>query len=149
VNGIYRIGELAKQAGVTTRTVRYYEGLGLLKTQARSGGGQRSYSDKDLVYLRRILQLKNYGLQLDEIRKIIKMGEADTGGEGRRLELLKQYRALVSENSRKIHDLETLNTELEWHIRQLEGAGGVFSECPGQACSVCEFRQRCSMKMEE
>ncbi|MDX9810719.1 MAG: MerR family transcriptional regulator, partial [Sphaerochaetaceae bacterium] len=70
----YRIGHLAEQAGVTVRTVRYYESLGLLKTQGRTNGGQRYYTDADLVYLKRILQLKKLGLSLEEIGNIIKMG---------------------------------------------------------------------------
>ncbi|MDR3275915.1 MAG: MerR family transcriptional regulator [Treponema sp.] len=139
----YRIGELAARAGVTPRTVRYYEGLGLLKTQPRSGGGQRCYSGKDLVYLRRILQLKHYGLQLDEIGKIIKMAGEDATGQKRRLELLQQYRALVSANLQRIKDIEALNRELEWHMQQLEKAGGAFQDCPGPACTTCEFAPRC------
>jgi DNA-binding transcriptional MerR regulator len=139
----YRIGELARKAGVTTRTVRYYEGLGLLKTQNRTGGGQRSYSDKDLVYIARIIQLKKYGLQLDEIGKIIKMGNEDTSGQKRRLELLKQYRVLISNNLQRIKDIETLINELQWHVEQLEKAGRGFQDCPGAACAACEFTSRC------
>ena len=88
-NRHYRIGELAKKAGVTPRTVRYYESLGLLKSQDRAGGGQRHYTDEDLVYLNRIIQLKNYGMSLDEIAQVIKLGNEDSTGEKRRLELLK------------------------------------------------------------
>jgi DNA-binding transcriptional MerR regulator len=139
----YRIGELARRAGVTTRTVRYYEGLGLLKTQDRTGGGQRFYSDKDLVYITRIIQLKKYGLQLDEIGKIIRMGDEDSSGQKRRLELLKQYRALISTNLRRLKDIETLIRELQWHVEQLEGVGRDFQDCPGPACAACEFAARC------
>ena len=54
----YRIGDLARKAKVTVRTVRYYESLNLLKPNSRSNGGQRYYSEKDLVYLNRIIELK-------------------------------------------------------------------------------------------
>jgi DNA-binding transcriptional MerR regulator len=145
---VYRIGELARRAGVTTRTVRYYEGLGLLKTQNRTGGGQRFYSDKDMVYITRIIQLKKYGLQLDEIGKIIRMGEEDSSGQKRRLELLKQYRALISKNLRRIKDIETLIRELQWHTEQLEGVGRDFQDCPGPACAACEFASRCEFPRE-
>ncbi|GHV66343.1 hypothetical protein AGMMS49928_00810 [Spirochaetia bacterium] len=139
----YRIGELARRAEVTPRTVRYYEGLGLLTTQPRTDGGQRYYSDKDLVYLTRIIQLKKYGLQLDEIGKIVKMGNADGSGQKRRLELLKQYRVLISENLQRIKDIEALIRELQWHTQQLEKAKGGFKSCPGSACKGCEFAARC------
>ena len=139
----YRIGELARRANVTPRTVRYYEGLGLLKSQPRTGGGQRYYSDMDLVYIARIVQLKKYGLQLDEICRIIKMGNEDTSGQKRRLELLKQYRVLISRNLQRIKDIEALIRELEWHTEQLAGAGLDFQSCPGSACATCEFASRC------
>jgi DNA-binding transcriptional MerR regulator len=140
---VYRIGELARRANVTTRTVRYYEGLGLLKTQPRTDGGQRCYSDKDLIYITRIVQLKKYGLQLDEIGNIIRMGNEDASGQKRRLELLKQYRVLISRNLQRIKDIEVLIRELEWHMRQLEEAKDDFQACPGVACESCEFADLC------
>ncbi|MDR0641062.1 MAG: MerR family transcriptional regulator [Treponema sp.] len=140
---LYRIGELARRAGVTARTVRYYEGLGLLKNQNRSGGGQRFYSDKDRVYIARIIQLKKYGLSLEEIGNIIRMGEEDPSGQKRRLELLKQYRALISRNLRRIKDMKKLVKELQWHTAQLEKAGSGFQDCPGAACAACEFVSLC------
>jgi DNA-binding transcriptional MerR regulator len=140
---LYRIGELARRAGVTARTVRYYEGLGLLKTQGRTGGGQRFYSDKDLVYIARIIQLKKYGLSLEEIGNVVRMREGDPSGQKRRLELLKQYRALISRNLRRIKDMEELIKELGWHAEQLEKAGSGFQDCPGAACAACEFVSLC------
>ncbi|MDR3174163.1 MAG: MerR family transcriptional regulator [Treponema sp.] len=140
---VYRIGELARRAGVTARTVRYYEGLGLLKNQTRTSGGQRFYSDKDLLYIARIIQLKKYGLSLEEIGSIIRMGEEDPSGQKRRLELLKQYRALISRNLRRIKDMEKLVEELQWHAKQLEKAGSGFQDCPGTACASCEFISHC------
>ena len=43
----HRIGELAARAGVTTRTIRYYEELGLLPPARRTSGGARRYTDDD------------------------------------------------------------------------------------------------------
>jgi DNA-binding transcriptional MerR regulator len=140
---IYRIGELARRADVTPRTVRYYESLGLLKSQSRTDSGQRYYTDEDLVYITRILQLKKYGLQLDEIAKIIKLRDEDASGEKRRLELLKQYRMLISKNLQHIKDLETLSQELEWHVAQLTKADAGFQDCPGLACGSCAFAPQC------
>ena len=65
-----RIGELARRAGVTTRTVRYYEGLGLLVSR-REGGGHRQYDDDALARMAKIDWLKRMGLTLDEIAEII------------------------------------------------------------------------------
>jgi hypothetical protein len=71
------------------------------------------------------------------------MGEEDRSGEKRRLELLKQYRTLISRNLRRIKDMEALVGELRWHTEQLEKAGSGFQDCPGAACSSCEFVSLC------
>lgn len=142
--GYYRIGELAKKAHVTVRTVRYYESLGLLKTQSRSEGNQRYYSDTDLIYLLRILQLKRFGFSLDQIGRIIRMGPEDATGDKRRMELLKQYRRQISETLRKRRELDVLLEELNWHVAQLESVrDGGFQSCPGSLCPDCEFKTRC------
>lgn len=144
----YRIGELARKANVTVRTVRYYEALGLLKTQSRSDGGQRYYTDSDLIYLLRILQLKRYGFSLDQIGKIIRMGPEDTSGSRRRNELLKQYRKQVSATLKKRRELDALLQEMNWHIAQLESVrDGGFQSCPGSLCSDCEFKDRCEFHL--
>ena len=143
VESSYRIGELARKGGVTARTVRYYESLGLLKTQDRQDGSQRHYTDEDLVYLNRIIQLKRYGLSLDEIAEIIRLGNEDSTGQKRRLELLKQYRKLLSRELQHLKDVKSLIDDLTWHVEQLESVDHDFQQCPGTACAKCEFKDRC------
>jgi len=139
----HRIGHIAKQAGVTVRTVRYYESLGLLKPQGRSEGGQRWYTDADVVYLKRILQLKKLGLSLEEIKTIIRMGAEDSSGQKRRLELLKQYRKQITTVLHRRLELDKLLEELQWHVEQLEAIKEGFVECPGSACRTCVYADRC------
>src|SRR3954465_3204042 len=68
----YRIGEIAEAAGVSTRTLRYYEELGLLSPSGHSPGGARRYSDSDLARVLRIRELQDLvGFNLDEIKKIV------------------------------------------------------------------------------
>ena len=57
-DGLMHIGKLAKEAGTTTRTVRYYEEMGLICPECRSSGGFRCYSHEQLARLRMILSLK-------------------------------------------------------------------------------------------
>ncbi len=140
----YRIGELARKAGVTIRTVRYYESLGLLKTHSRSGGGQRYYSDADLIYLARIKELKALDFSLEEIHQIIRMGGEDATGELRRLELLKQYRSKLTVALERQSAIAHRIDELTWHINQLDEAGDGFQECPGRSCATCSFSNRCA-----
>lgn len=68
----HRIGEVAAQAGVSTRTLRYYQELGLLDPAGASPGGSRRYSDRDVTRLKRILELRNVmGFDLDRIGPIL------------------------------------------------------------------------------
>ena len=64
------IGELAKRLGVTTRTIRYYEELGLMKLAPRPEGSPRQYSTKDILRLKFILKLKNLGINLNEMQEL-------------------------------------------------------------------------------
>jgi MerR family transcriptional regulator, repressor of the yfmOP operon len=68
-----RIGELARAAGTTPRTVRYYEEIGLLAASGdRCAGAHREYGDADLARLRELLRLKSMlGLSLDELRSVM------------------------------------------------------------------------------
>jgi MerR family transcriptional regulator, repressor of the yfmOP operon len=65
----YRIGEVAERAGVTTRTIRYYEELGLLGgAAARTKGAHRLYTDGDITRLGEMIRLRDLlGLSLDEL----------------------------------------------------------------------------------
>lgn len=69
---VYRIGELANELGLSTRTLRYYEELGLLRPSAYSSGGSRRYVDEDRERILRIRELQSVmGFNLDEIREIL------------------------------------------------------------------------------
>ncbi|WP_328915997.1 MULTISPECIES: MerR family transcriptional regulator [unclassified Streptomyces] len=66
-----RIGELAERAGTTTRTLRYYESLGLLPPADRTGNGYRSYGDEHVRLLEQIRTLQDFGFGLEETRPFV------------------------------------------------------------------------------
>jgi DNA-binding transcriptional MerR regulator len=66
----YRIGEMAAKVGMTERTIRYYEELGLLESVKRLDGGTRVYTDDDVRRLKFIRKLKVLGLSLQEMREL-------------------------------------------------------------------------------
>ncbi|MBO4409681.1 MAG: MerR family transcriptional regulator [Spirochaetales bacterium] len=138
----YRIGEIAALSGLTPRTIRYYGELGLL-SDGRTRGGQRFFSDQDLVYLKRIVELKSLGFTLDEISRIIRLKEEDETGNRRRTELLTQYRSKLSADIERMNVLQSHIDELKWHIDQLESAEDAFKACPGPACASCEHKTKC------
>jgi len=65
------VSEIAKEAGVSVRTVQYYDNADLLKPSAYTEGGNRLYSSKELVLLHQIRGLKQLGLSLNEIKQHI------------------------------------------------------------------------------
>ena len=73
-----RIGEVARRAGTTARTIRYYEELGLLASPPERGAGvHRLYAEADVERLEQILRLKDLlGLSLDELRDVIEAEDA-------------------------------------------------------------------------
>ena len=72
-----KIGELANATGLTTKAIRYYELLGLLRQARRTESGYRLYSDQDLQRLEFVKKAKHLGLSLEEIRDILTLREQD------------------------------------------------------------------------
>ena len=73
----YTAGEIARIAGVSLRTIRYYDAKGLLPPVSHSDTGYRLYDKGSLSLLQRILMLKYLGFSLEEIQKLVAAQEAD------------------------------------------------------------------------
>jgi DNA-binding transcriptional MerR regulator len=68
----WRIGEVAKLTGVTTRTLRYWEQMGLLAPKGHRGAGERFYSDPEIHRVRRIKELQELlGFSLAEVKVVL------------------------------------------------------------------------------
>lgn len=68
-----RIGELADRVGVTAKTIRYYESIGLLAEPARTPSGYREYADSDLERLRFVKDAQSAGLSLAEVASVLEL----------------------------------------------------------------------------
>jgi MerR family transcriptional regulator, copper efflux regulator len=141
----YKIGDLAAMFNLTVRTIRYYEDLGLLKSKSRQEGVHRRYSERNIVYLKRISQLKGYGLSLAEIKEFFALAKRDRTGESCRALLVSKYADRITAQEAARNEAQRRIDELRWHIRQLQ-SGGDFFECPGKQCVQCEFKDTCEMK---
>jgi MerR family transcriptional regulator, repressor of the yfmOP operon len=73
-----RIGDVARLVGTTTRTIRYYEEMGLLPaTGERPTGGHRIYTDEEVARLQEVMRLKELlGLTLEELKELLAVEEA-------------------------------------------------------------------------
>lgn len=73
----WRIGELAKETGLSVRALRHYDELGLLSPSQRTEAGYRLYSEPDVRRLYRIVALRELGFPLDEIASLLEEGGID------------------------------------------------------------------------
>ena len=108
----YQIRQLAGQVGLTTRTIRYYEEIGLLNSVKRVEGGKRIYTDRDYQRLKFIKRLKDLGLtlaEMQELEDIYQIHRTNRGILPRLLELLQHHADRIDE---RIQNLNKLKTEI-------------------------------------
>lgn len=129
---LYRIGETAEHLGVSTRTLRYYEELGLVRPSGYSAGGSRRYAESDRDRVLRIRELQTImGFNLDEIREILHADDrlTELRDEYERGVSPKRHRGLLIEAARlnartqeqvlaKITVLQAFQHELETKARR-------------------------------
>lgn len=120
VNEKMRIGELARRAKVTPRTVRYYESLGLIPPGEREGSGQHHYPAQTIERLEKIDQLKRLGLSLDEIGSVIHLYFEDPTGKRAKVRVLEMLRQHLADTESQLASLKRFRSELEAHIARFE-----------------------------
>ena len=108
---MFRIGELAKLAGVTPDTIRYYEKQQMMDNPVRTEGGFRLYTDSDLQRLRFIRHGSQLGFTLEAIRELLSIRvdpEHHTCQESKGI-----VQARLSEVESRIAQLETMRRSLQ------------------------------------
>jgi len=116
----YSIGYLAKSAGLTTRTIRYYEERGLLDSIKRVGGGRRIYTDDDLRRLKFIKRLKLLSLTLAEMEELAEIYWIDRTNKKvlpKLMELLDHHR---EETENRIKSLTKLKGEIREYRERIK-----------------------------
>ena len=106
------IGELAKETGLTTKTIRFYEEIGLISPATRADNGYRSYATEMVEELRIIKTVRDLGLPIPEIKKLmIGCGEGGCVHNQEYLaKVIKNYVVILKE---KIAQLNNLKNKLE------------------------------------
>ena len=105
---LYTTGQFAKLAGVTIRTIRYYDKIGLLKPSKILDNGYRQYCNQDLITLQKILSLKELGFSLEEIYPLLIEDNKASFQES-----LKLQSTLIDQKIKHLNNLKTAirNTE--------------------------------------
>src|ERR1700712_310628 len=106
------IGELGRQAGVSTRTLRYYEALGLIPAR-RTSNGYRDYDESDLAAVREIRTLIDLGFSLDQTRPFLECLRAGNAVAGSCPDSLEVYRHKLDEVEAWITRLQQIRAGLQ------------------------------------
>jgi DNA-binding transcriptional MerR regulator len=106
----HTVGDLARMAGISVRTLHHYDEIGLLVPSGRSEAGYRLYSDEDLARLRQILFYRELDFSLEAITAVL--GEAEDGAEEH---LRRQHRLLRQRRERIDVLLRAIEKEMEAH----------------------------------
>ncbi|MAS35400.1 MAG: heavy metal-responsive transcriptional regulator [Anaerolineaceae bacterium] len=130
---MFRIKELARQTGVNTPTIRYYEEIGVLPAPSRADNGYRVYSEQDLERLRFVTRARSLDFTLEEIGEILSFRER---GEAPCAYVIGQIAAKIEEVDHKITELNRLKEELQQFQQQAEQLP--FAEIEAKSC-VCHL----------
>ena len=106
----YSIAELAQMMDVTTRTIRYYEELGLIAPERK--GSVRLYNESDRVRLKLILRGRRLGFSLQEIEEMLSLYDADPTEVKQLQEVIRRGDQKIKEIEGQIKDLQAVHGEL-------------------------------------
>jgi DNA-binding transcriptional MerR regulator len=123
---VIRIGEVAERVGVTPRTIRYYEEIGLLPGGSRVKGAHRLYDDNDVERLAELTRLRDLlNLSLDELKELVEAEEVraalrrrlnETDSDEERVEIIETALPYID---RQLDLVRRQKTELEHLEREL------------------------------
>lgn len=107
--GLVQIGEVADKLRVSTRTIKYYEELGLIKPGERSPGGFRLFREEDVERLKRILKMKGMGFSLTAIREVLAVRDVASNADkvivlNKVIERLEEQEQQVTERIRNMRE---------------------------------------------
>ena len=105
-----KIGQAARESGVSQRMIRHYEGIGLIPAAARRDSGYRDYDDRDVGTLRFIRRARDLGFPVEEIRQLLALWH-DRGRASAEVKALALARA--AELERKARQLDDMRRSLE------------------------------------
>lgn len=117
--GLYRIGDISKQLGLSADTLRYYEKISLLPNVSRNASGIRQYDDKDISRLKFIKRAQRMNFSLKEIRNLLSMREDPQHAK----DSVRQLTAdKLNDIKIQLADLTTLHNELQLLLNLCRGS---------------------------
>ena len=112
------IGQVAKKSGVSAKTIRYYESIGLIPEASRTESGYRTYSDRDVETLRFIHHSRNLGFSVKDVSRLLDLWRNQKRASSDVKELALSH---IEEVDRKIAELKTIRDTLTHLTRRCHG----------------------------
>jgi len=112
------IGKAAKLSGISAKTIRYYESVGLMPKPTRAANGYRHYRDKDLQTLRFIHRSRNLGFTIKDIRDLLGLWQDKERASADVREVAKRH---VAEIEQRLEEMESVRQTLMQLIHQCHG----------------------------
>lgn len=103
------IGEAAKESGVAAKTIRYYEGVGLIPAAGRTGSGYRAYTARDVETLKFVAHARSLGFSIKEVGELLALWH---DRERASAEVKRIAAGHVAQVERKIEELQAIRTTL-------------------------------------
>jgi DNA-binding transcriptional MerR regulator len=119
---MHQIGEAAAQTGLSLRTIRFYEEVGLVPPSGRTAGGFRLYTDQDIERLGLVKDLKPLDFSLEEMREVLELRdelEREAPGSERHAELRGRLDGFAEVAERRCQDLRDQLAAAEAVAQQL------------------------------
>jgi len=132
-----RIGQLSKLSGKTSRTLHFYEELGLLTPASRTKGGFRLYSQAAVVRIQWIERLQEMGFSLQEVSEFLRDLHGHATGRETMLQLREFYERKVQETRVAMQRLQTLESELLGSIKYLDSCNDCGIQTSSSGCVDC------------
>jgi DNA-binding transcriptional MerR regulator len=128
-----KILEFAQLTGLSPKTIRYYESIGILSAPRRTPNGYRDYSEQDLERARFVAGIRSLDLSLDEIAEILAMRD-------RREAPCRTLLDLIEQKANQIEERIRLLRQMEIDLRQLHKLGLIFptDDIDGKNC-ICHL----------
>lgn len=135
-------GDLARECETTVRTVRFYEEAGVLCPETRSEGGHRLFGEADLQKLQLIMDLREAGLSLNDIRGLFELKRDCASPEEASEAMSQVLEEQIEEMQRKIAVLRRLREELASTVAIIQECRGCESRIFPKQCADCDVMNR-------
>lgn len=117
----YQIGEVAESVGLSLRTIRYYEEIGLVAPSGRTEGGFRLYTDSDVDRLRLVKALKPVGMSLETMGELLEAADRAAGSSDDRSEAKSRLEAVLAVAKERCDQLEERLLEARLALGEIAG----------------------------